>query len=87
VSRFNDWTPETVRVIPPEDQAADYLSQCAVCKHVERNGTEPGMRCSAFPDEIPERITRNKVDHRKPVKGDHGIQFEAAEDFEHPFAE
>ena len=46
------------------------ISQCAYCKHKGN-----GKYCDAF-DEIPSDILRNKIDHRKPIKGDKGIQFE-----------
>jgi hypothetical protein len=44
--------------------------QCISCKH------GPGPRCLAFPGGIPEEIYFNKISHRKPHSGDHGIQFE-----------
>jgi len=31
--------------------------------------------CNAYPEGIPKAILTNKVDHRKPYRGDHGIQF------------
>lgn len=47
-----------------------------------------GLFCSAFPNGIPDDIIASRVDHRKPVDGDHGLQFlaksaAAAEDAEH----
>lgn len=47
------------------------ISQCAYCRHKGK-----GKYCDAF-DEIPMSILLNEVDHRKPVKGDRDIQFEA----------
>ena len=47
---------------------------CARCKHL--NPGEGVPTCAAFPDGIPAGIILNKLDHRKPVLGDHGIQFE-----------
>lgn len=35
--------------------------------------------CRAFPDGIPKEILTGEVDHSKPYKGDHGIQFKAIE--------
>jgi len=37
-----------------------------------------GPTCAAFPDGIPQGIWDNKVDHRVPIAGDHGIVFEPA---------
>jgi hypothetical protein len=37
------------------------------------------MKCEAFPYGIPFAIRAGVVDHRKPVDGDRGIQFEPAE--------
>ena len=38
------------------------------------------MRCEAFPYGIPFAIRMGVVDHRKPVDGDRGIQFEPADE-------
>lgn len=35
-----------------------------------------GYICKAFPDGIPKEIFYGGVSHKKPYKGDHGIQFE-----------
>jgi len=43
---------------------------CGLCKH--RIGA---WSCKAF-DIIPHEIMFNRVDHKKPYKGDHGILFE-----------
>lgn len=40
---------------------------------------EKGLPCAAFPDGIPDSIIYEGVDHTQPVKGDHGIQFEAVD--------
>jgi hypothetical protein len=45
---------------------------CDACTHVFDG---EGWRCEAFPNGIPARIYEGGADHRKPVKGDHGILF------------
>lgn len=39
-----------------------------------------GMFCDAFPDGIPNAIKSSRADHRKPYRGDHGLQFLAKSD-------
>ena len=62
--------------------------QCLACVHWESpldredldlTEGEPTQACDAFPlpAGIPDGVWWNRVDHRKPVDGDHGIQFEA----------
>ena len=48
--------------------------QCADCAYRDN---EDLFRCLAFPQGIPADILQNKIDHKKPYKGDHGIQFKA----------
>lgn len=54
-------------------------TQCISCRH-QSDG--PDLTCSAFPDGIPEIITLNGFDHRRPFVGpdgvllDHGIRYE-----------
>ncbi len=43
---------------------------CNFCLRDNQDGT-----CSAYPDGIPKQILIGKIDHRKPYKGDHGLQF------------
>ena len=45
---------------------------CLRCKHLN----EDNISCKAFPDVIPHDIKAGIIDHRKPFRGDHGIQFE-----------
>lgn len=49
---------------------------CAICKHMTQHR---GVGCRAFPGGIPLAILHNHKDHRKPVEGDHGLQFEQIE--------
>jgi hypothetical protein len=65
--------------------------QCLSCAHfrspVDAGVTQPTWpdgtgSCDAFPDDvdaIPAEIWWNRVDHRQPHAGDHGIQWEAVE--------
>lgn len=52
---------------------------CLWCRH---SNIRPGeteyldYTCTAFPEGIPDEILDNRFDHRRPLEGDHGIQFE-----------
>ena len=48
---------------------------CNICRH---RGGGTGT-CDAYPTGIPHGILRGMDDHREPLPGDHGIQFEADE--------
>ena len=48
---------------------------CLYCTHYDRSVPRDGYFCAAFPDGIPDAIIESQVDHREPVDGDHGIQF------------
>ena len=48
-------------------------SQCHGCKHYYK-GT---LTCAAYPVKIPFDILADRMDHKKPIPGDGGIQWEA----------
>jgi hypothetical protein len=50
---------------------------CIHCRRLDRQGDDQ-FACTAFPGGIPEAIIMSTVDHRKPVDGDHGLQFDLA---------
>ena len=50
---------------------------CLRCKHYNRRD-HTKLSCKAYPNGIPKVILRSEINHRKPYKGDHGIQFEVA---------
>jgi hypothetical protein len=60
------------------------LSQCETCARFRSPFSVPAGPgrpkrpfCAAFPTEIPDRIRRNGLDHRYPIDGDHGLQWES----------
>ena len=53
-------------------------AQCDACVHLRLDGNiDDPLTCDAFPAGIPDEIYDNEQDHREPIEGDHGIQFEA----------
>jgi hypothetical protein len=50
------------------------ITQCFSCARWTGDGT---TTCTAFPKDIPDEIWFNRFDHRKPYKGDHGLQWES----------
>jgi hypothetical protein len=46
------------------------LSMCLYCRRRDELGG-----CEAFPGGIPREILAGKIDHRRPVRGDRGLQF------------
>lgn len=48
---------------------------CIACARMGSTLDLP-LKCTAFPDGIPAGILDNTVDHRRPVDGDGGLQFE-----------
>jgi len=53
-----------------ELEKTQYSKVCLKCKHYEE-----GRTCKAF-EKIPDEIWEGRNSHRKPYKGDNGIQFE-----------
>lgn len=49
---------------------------CVVCKHLGKEG----LKCKAFPDEIPDGIIFARSLHMEPYPGDQGIRFEARDE-------
>lgn len=52
-------------------------SQCDACRHLRDGDIDQPWNCDAFPVAIPEPVLWNEQDHREPIPGDNGIQFEA----------
>lgn len=52
------------------------LAQCALCTRFHAKNLVENT-CDAFPRGIPKGILENRFDHRFPIEGDHGLQFEA----------
>lgn len=60
-------------------------SQCEACRHlVPRVRFADPLVCDAFPAGIPDEVYANQADHRQPLPGDDGIQFEAKAGDEFP---
>ena len=49
----------------------EVLTPCVECKH-----RITGLTCAAYPGGIPQMILIGAEQHRTPLPGDHGIQFE-----------
>jgi hypothetical protein len=75
-----------INEINARSQAADWTMTpvaplCVWCAHYRRD-RHNGLCCTAFPGGIPVQILLSRLDHRHPVRGDHGLQF--AEDPHRP---
>jgi hypothetical protein len=64
-------TPSFVERMTGDTSVED--SQCMSCKHWQE-----GPACVAFPQGIPIGILVNRLSHKEPQPGDHGIQWEKA---------
>jgi hypothetical protein len=51
---------------------------CSFCKH--RHARQPS--CAAYPERIPAEFLTGQRQHVLPAEGDHGIQFEMADDLD-----
>jgi len=60
---------------------------CLGCTHYDRTAPGPGIRCTAFPDGVPDGIYLSAADHRQPFEGDRGIRFEPIEEADAAYAE
>ena len=60
-------------------------SQCAACVHFRgRASFDVPFTCDAFTTAIPDAVFDNERDHRAPIEGDNGIQFDAKPGDEFP---
>jgi hypothetical protein len=62
---------------------------CGGCKHLNRTNPRPLLdpKCDAFPQGIPWDVLLSKVDHRQPLTGDHGVEFEPVEPSDADYAD
>lgn len=49
---------------------------CDACTRRRPRDDGPGWACDAFPAGIPEEISVDGFDHRRPYPGDGGVRFE-----------
>jgi hypothetical protein len=59
-----------------EAVSVDY--PCKTCKHLKLFSYP--VCCAAYPDGVPQEILTGKEKHKKPYRGDNGIQYEKRED-------
>ena len=55
-----------------EEKSIEVLTPCITCKNRITQ-----LICKAFPDGIPQIVLLGEEQHRTPLPGDHGIQYEA----------
>jgi len=55
-----------------EETFVEVLTPCVTCKH-----RISGLTCNAFPAGIPQVVLIGEEQHRTPLPGDGGIQYEA----------
>ena len=56
------------------------LPICYSCKNFLKKDEGLYFNCKAFPKGIPIEIIEGENNHKKPFKGDNGIQFEPIEE-------
>ncbi len=61
--------------------------QCLVCKHQLPWQVGQPLRCTAFPDGIPEPLATEKIRHTQAYPGDNGIRFEPLPEYASVFEE
>lgn len=62
-------------VSQPAERPISMAPICSFCTHLIAwpGGQRP--TCAAYPQGIPDSILTNRVDHRQPQPGDHGLQY------------
>ncbi len=68
-------------VLDPKPRISGISKVCTLCVHFDAEHPLE-RRCEAFPSGIPLQIWNGENDHRKPVRGDHGIQYESVRSVE-----
>lgn len=56
------------------------VSQCSACRHFRSPFDHAGKdeaSCDAFTEAIPVEVYFNTLDHREPIEGDNGVQWES----------
>lgn len=58
------------------EKIIDSIPRCALCSRFHSENLDLDRYvCDAFPGGIPGKILTGDVDHSKPYKGDHGLQY------------
>lgn len=78
--RMKDLSEHDRYVVRITEPVKLHTVMCCYCKHYHWDPSSPRVTCDAFPGGIPRELLSEKVKHTRPYKGDHGIQFERAEE-------